>query len=112
MAAGDFDNLKQYVDGNELERVRGIVEKMTVAERSELAVDKTDIKSALMYDVVFTKDRKEDSEREFVEIFVVFFVQKQNIEQDGWFVNLGFKNELKKGFEDDWIVNLIRFKKQ
>lgn len=112
LAAGDFDNLKGFVDANELERVKGIVERMTAAERSELAFDKADIKSTLMYDIVFTKDQVEGSDREFVEIFVVFLLRREKIVEEEWFVNMGFKNELKIGFKGDWIVNLLRFKKQ
>lgn len=91
--------------------MKGIVEKMTVAERRELAVSKADIKSVVMYDIVFSKERRRKSEREFMEILVHFLVRRKN-NGDEWFVNLGFKNEIKKGSEDDLMINLIRFKKQ
>lgn len=91
--------------------MKGIVEQMTEAERSELAVSKADIKGTLMYDVVFSKEQRRKSEREFMEIFVLFLVRRQN-NGDEWFVNLGFKNEIKKGSEDNFMINLVRFKKE
>lgn len=78
LAAGDFDNLRGLVDANELERVKGIVEQMTIAQRSELAIVKDDVYFTFPYDVVITKNEEDDSEsktkRVFVEVLVVFHV--------------------------------------
>lgn len=67
------------------------------------------LNAAFMLDIVFTKDQIDGSEREFVEIVVVFFLQRENEE---WCVTMGLKNELKIGLKSDWIVNLIQFKKK
>lgn len=84
LAAGDFDNLKEFVDINEVKRVQAIVEKMTVAQRSELAINKDDIYFAFPYDVVITEKEDEDDERDtespttrvFAEILMVFHVMR------------------------------------
>lgn len=92
--------------------MRGHVGEMTVAQHSELTNHEAHIWGSMMYDIVFTKDRKEGVERKLVEISVVFFVRSQKIGIDEWFVNMGFNNELKEGFEEKCTVNLIRFKEQ
>lgn len=80
LADGDFDNLKELVDTNELKRVREIVERMSVAQRSELAINKDEIYSGFTYEVVITgdEDEEQDSEsstkRVFAEILMVFHV--------------------------------------
>lgn len=76
MAAADFESLKEFVDSDELKRVQAIVEQMTVAQRSELAINKEDIYFAFPSDVGITENEDDSSEgntkRIFVEVMMVF----------------------------------------
>lgn len=78
LAAGDFENLRGLVDANELKRVKGIVERMTMAQRSELSIVEDDIYFAFPYNVVITEKEDDDSESEskrvFAEVLMVFHV--------------------------------------
>lgn len=78
LSVGDFEDLKEFVDPNEVERVQAIVEKMTVAQRSELAIVKDDIYFAFPYDVVITEKVDSESQRKrvFAEILMVFHVMR------------------------------------
>lgn len=59
-----------------MDRVQAIVEQMTVAQRSELAIDKDDIYFGFPYDVVITEkvDSENQRKRIFAEILMVFHV--------------------------------------
>lgn len=131
LAAGDLDNLRGLVNANELERVKEILEQMTMAQRSELAIVKDDVYFAFPYDVVITEIEDDDSEGEnkrvFAEVLVVFHVLrglKQLRESDVEIpLNIGYVNattdifDLVKTFylfccsttpefaKDLWIVN-------
>lgn len=78
LAEGDFENLKEFVDSDEVERVQEIIEKMNVTQRAELAIVKDDIYFAFPYDVVITEKLEKSSENQtrriFAEVLMVFHV--------------------------------------
>lgn len=74
LAAGDFENLKEFVDSDEVERVQEIIEKMNVTQRGELAIVKDDIYFSFPYDVVITEKSENQTKRVFAEVLMVFHV--------------------------------------
>lgn len=80
MAAEEFENLKEFVELNELERVQTIVKKMSSAQRHDLAIDKDDIWLSFPLDVVLIEKQDKNAEtqttRIFAEVLMVFHVFK------------------------------------
>lgn len=80
MAAGEFENLKEFVEIDEVKRVQEIVEHMSVAQRNELAIVKEDVYFSFPYDVVIIEsdetDEENKSKRVFAEVLMVFHVMR------------------------------------
>ncbi|XP_011194955.1 m-AAA protease-interacting protein 1, mitochondrial [Zeugodacus cucurbitae] len=124
---GEFDALNNFVSKEAISELKPTIQKLSVAQRKQLQINKTDIYFAFPYQVGIIFDEEEEKEQKrWVEITMVYHVLRGLTEmrnrgeeipwnmgslpeyQDKVFVcNYRFKKEFTNDNESDWTVNAL-----
>uniref|UniRef100_A0A034WJJ5 Uncharacterized protein C2orf47-like protein, mitochondrial n=1 Tax=Bactrocera dorsalis TaxID=27457 RepID=A0A034WJJ5_BACDO len=124
---GEFDALNGFVSKEAINELKPTIQKLSVAQRKQLEINKTDIYFAFPYQVgIIFDEEQEKIQKRWVEITMVFHVLRGLTEmrnrgeeipwnmgslpeyQDKVFVcNYRFKKEFTNGNVSDWTVNAL-----
>ncbi|XP_054740295.1 m-AAA protease-interacting protein 1, mitochondrial [Anastrepha obliqua] len=124
---GEFGTLKNFVANEAINELKPTIQKLSVAQRKQLEINKADIYFAFPYQVgIILDEEQEKVQKRWVEITMVFHVLRGLTEmrnrgeeipwnmgtlpeyQDKVFVcNYRFKKEFTSENESDWTVNAL-----
>lgn len=127
MAGGDISTLSNLVSQDALDKLKPIIQTLSMSQRQQLEIKKEDIYFTFPYQIgiMFNEDDEKPQKR-WVEITMVFHIlrgladmQERGVEipwnmgtlpeyQDKVFIcNYRFIKEFTQGQESDWTVNVI-----